>query len=196
MEKKVVRASQQILILLNSRLRKHPLKGLRPNHQQGFSLLEILVVVVILGIAATIVAPNVALLGEDDKVNEELRRLNALIGMASERALIENTDWGLVIEEDSYQFQHFVYSDKAARQRVWQDVEGSLFRQRSLDESLRFELKLVQAKKAQSKLPSVLLYASGESNNFEIFIKDKNDSNNEASLASDGYSALTLNYAP
>ncbi|MGB1221555.1 MAG: type II secretion system major pseudopilin GspG [Alcanivoracaceae bacterium] len=64
-------------------------KGLSVMRQRGFTLLEIMVVVIIIGLLAAIVAPNV--IGQSDKARVEIARTNmAALGSALDLYKLDN----------------------------------------------------------------------------------------------------------
>jgi general secretion pathway protein H len=71
---------------------------------QGFTLIEVMVVVVLIGIMASLVQYNVA--GNDpvDKLKHESARFNAIFEVATDYGMLNNIELGLVVKKDSYQF--------------------------------------------------------------------------------------------
>ncbi|BBM03392.1 type II secretion system minor pseudopilin GspH [Microbulbifer sp. GL-2] len=75
-------------------------------HNRGFTLVEILVVIVII---ATLAGMAVMSLGSSSaRVWEgEVRRLSALLQLVSDRALIDKSHYGVVLEPESYTVVRF-----------------------------------------------------------------------------------------
>jgi general secretion pathway protein H len=71
---------------------------------QGFTLIEVMVVVVLIGIMASLVQYNVA--GNDpvDKLKHESARFNAIFEVVTDYGMLNNIELGLVVKKDSYQF--------------------------------------------------------------------------------------------
>ncbi len=108
--------------------------------QRGFTLFEVLIVMVIVAIIAGLMVPK--LLNSGDKaLYEETRRLSALIGMASEQALMQGRDVGLSIENQQY---HFYIYDLLQRSWVPLASTGSL-RSRELPPSMEMELSIEES---------------------------------------------------
>src|SRR6202166_1719806 len=85
-------------------------RGMR---SKGFTLVEILVVVVIMAIVISLAVLSIGVTGRDAQLDEESRRIEGLLGLLHERALLEGRDFGMRIEPSAYEF--VVY--EAARDR-------------------------------------------------------------------------------
>jgi len=72
------------------------------NH--GFTLIEVMVVVVLIGIMASLVQYNVAGNDPADKLKHESARFNAIFEVATDYGMLNNIELGLVVKKDSYQF--------------------------------------------------------------------------------------------
>jgi len=62
---------------------------------KGFTLVEILVVVVIMAIVISFAVLSIGTTGRDPQLDQESRRIEGLIGLLHERALLEGRDFGL-----------------------------------------------------------------------------------------------------
>ena len=71
---------------------------------KGFTLVEILVVVVIMAVVISLAVLSVSVTGRDSQLDEESRRIEGLVGLLHERALLEGRDFGLRIEPTAYEF--------------------------------------------------------------------------------------------
>ena len=69
---------------------------------QGFTLIEILVVIVLIGIITSMAVINIG--GQDDTEEREARRLAAVLETASREAVIEARELGLILHDDGYRF--------------------------------------------------------------------------------------------
>jgi general secretion pathway protein H len=118
----------------------------------GFTLLEILVVIVIIGIITSMAVISVNVLGGDREMEEEARRLQAVLGQAREDAMLEGRDLGMRLDARGYDFVRY-----DARGERWDAVPADpLLRERLLPEGLEAELwlesRLVQLK-AREEVP-------------------------------------------
>ncbi len=105
---------------------------------KGFTLVEILVVVVIMAIVISFAVLSIGTTGRDPQLDEESRRIEGLIGLLHDRALLEGRDFGLRIEPTAYEF--VVYD--ARRDRWTALAQESEFRRRELPKGVSFQLEL------------------------------------------------------
>jgi len=145
-------------------------------HSKGFTLVEILVVVVIIAIVVSIAVLSVGVTGRDSQLDEESRRIEGLVGLLHERALVEGRDFGLRIEPAAYEF--VVYEPRRDR---WMTLDQEHeFRHRELPKGLSFQLELdsqiVVIKPIDRNLasdeappgPQIAIAASGEGTPFRL----------------------------
>lgn len=159
----------------------------------GFTLLEVLVVVVIIGILTSMAVISVNVLGGDHEMEQEAERLQAILLQTREDAVLQSRDIGLRLDETGYEF--LAYDGRFAR---WNAVEDDpLLRARSMPEGLRLSLRLedrnVQLKPRQPATerdpiqPQVILQASGELVPFDVgFARDGTDQKRRVSGTIEG----------
>lgn len=139
----------------------------------GFTLLEVLVVVMIIGVLAGIAVLAIGLRPQGDRLELEARRLAALLELGAEEAQLRGIELGFARTQDGYQFLATV-PDAG----VWQVYEDSgPFRPRRfqvpLEAVLRVEQRLVPPPDPQAEPePEVLLLSSGEITPFELALRD------------------------
>jgi general secretion pathway protein H len=104
----------------------------------GFTLLELLVVLVIIGIMVAMVTLSTNVLGQDSQVEEETRRFWAVLRQAREEAELQSIDLAVFVGSSEYEFLRF-----DTRHNEWrQVVDDSLYAPRMLPEGLRFRIWL------------------------------------------------------
>jgi general secretion pathway protein H len=105
---------------------------------RGFTLIEILVVVVIMAIVISLAVLSISVTGRDTQIDQESQRIAGLIDMLHERALIEGHDFGLRLEPTAYQFVTY-----DTRRGLWVLLDQEReFRRRNLPPGLIFLLEL------------------------------------------------------
>lgn len=154
---------------------------------RGFTLIEILVVIVIVATMISIAVLSLGIAGEDEEVDTERRRLAALIEVVQDEAMMQGREFGIELMTTGYRFVEF---DPLAR--VWAEIPGDdLFRTRTLPEGVEFELyideKRIELSNDPKKLddpdkpdlsptaelytPHLFVFASGEGTAFELRLR-------------------------
>jgi general secretion pathway protein H len=73
----------------------------------GFTLIEVMVVVALIGIIVTLVQFNFSGKRPDDVLKQESQRFAAIFEVASDYGMLNNIELGVVIKKDNYQFLGF-----------------------------------------------------------------------------------------
>jgi general secretion pathway protein H len=140
--------------------------------QRGFTFVEILVVVVIIGVVAVGALLSLGVLGGDRELDTERDRLQALVALVREEAAQQGREYGLRIFIGGYEFLDF-----DPRSGRWEPVpEDRTLRRRSwpagLEAALRVEGRPVVLPKSDAKdaTPQVMLFSSGEVGAFELTV--------------------------
>lgn len=140
----------------------------------GFTLLEVLVVIVIIGIITSMAVVSVRVLGGDHEMDQEARRIQAVLTQAREDAMLEGRDVGFRLDTTGYDFLRF-----DTRTERWEAVaDDPLLRERTLPDgleaSLYMEARQVQLPNRSEPTertpanPQVVVMASGDLIPFEI----------------------------
>jgi general secretion pathway protein H len=155
----------------------HPRPARAGRRASGFTLLEVLVVVVIIGIISSMAVVSIKVLGGDHEMDQEVARLAAVIGQAREEAMLQGRDLGLRLDARGYDFlRHDARTDR------WIPVsDDPLLRERGLPEGVGLELRLEsrgvtlkprQASTDQQALsPQIVVQASGDFVPFEVMLR-------------------------
>ncbi|MBE1300457.1 MAG: type II secretion system protein GspH [Alteromonadaceae bacterium] len=105
----------------------------------GFSLIEIMVVLVILGVSAMIVVLSFNPPDASDELRKKAQRFQVVFDMASDYAILNQTELGLRVEPEKNSY-HFLYLDE---EQEWQPIATEKFFQETvLEEDFSLELEL------------------------------------------------------
>lgn len=161
----------------------------------GFTLLEVLAVLVIIGIISTFAVVSLQHNTPRERLEEEGRRLQALLTLATEEAVLQGKQFGLRVGEDGYSFLLLVGE-------AWRELtDDPILRPRSLPEGLQLQL-WVEALEVSLATPSdteeeevepqIWFLSSGETIPFELTLSFE-DIDAYFELTGDAYGLFKLN---
>ncbi|WP_245742659.1 type II secretion system minor pseudopilin GspH [Marinobacter segnicrescens] len=141
--------------------------------QAGFTMIEILVVLVLLGLLASLAIVNLGG-GEQRELNSKVRELYVLMQTAAEQAILNNEELGLVVDEQGYRF--LVYDEL---EQTWRSESERLFQGRNFPEWMSVTLfseddipRLARGNDEEdeegSLRPDIVFYSSAETTPFEL----------------------------
>ncbi|WP_144211887.1 type II secretion system minor pseudopilin GspH [Shewanella donghaensis] len=153
--------------------------------QSGFTLLEVLLVALLMGLAAAAVTMTTSTAGPEQALKKTARQFIAMTELVIEEAILSGQFLGIVVEEDEYQFVYYkeskwhpVTQDRhLAPKQMEQGVTMSLLldglplTQEDEDDESWFDEPLIEESKEDKKKnpePQILLFPSGEMSTFEL----------------------------
>lgn len=165
-----------------------PLRTQRSTGQPGFTLLEVMVVIVIIGIIFSMASLNV-FQSTDRQLEEAARRFAALAQLANEEAIINNRNYAVGLSKVGYEFYQLDNLGNVSPV----DAGEAAFRQREIPPFGQFEAmingeditlpaSLKPKKKSQglksdeedkSDIPKIFFLSSGEMTPFEVSIESE-----------------------
>jgi general secretion pathway protein H len=142
--------------------------------EAGFTLIEILVVVLIIGLVSAGVLLSMSLTGRDRELEKESDRLHALFTYAREQAELQTREYGVLFEDDGYEFLAY-----DTRQAAWRSVfEDEALAARRLPDGLDFKLivearpvVLTRPRDTQDKTPQVMIFSNGDLTSFSATLE-------------------------
>ncbi|MDQ7074752.1 MAG: type II secretion system minor pseudopilin GspH [Gammaproteobacteria bacterium] len=144
----------------------------------GFTLLELLVVMTLIGILTTFAVLRIDFGNPAERQQKEAQRLLQLMHLASQQALLQSRQLGLRFEAQQYQFYQLIDGKR------WQTLQEKQLRKRELPENLTFEIQIEglsisldeprDEQQQKSRKPHIFLLSSGEIlPDFAILIQDQ-----------------------
>ena len=139
----------------------------------GFTLLELLVVVTIIGVFVGAAILSTGISGDDRDIEREAFRLTSLLDLVREEALMQNRDYGVLFAESGYGF--YLYD---SLQLAWiEPGADELLSSYGLDAELGLALRIedrvvklapnIDTEGVATPAPQVMILSTGEVTPFE-----------------------------
>lgn len=166
----------------------------KSNRLKGFTLIEILVVLVLLGLISSIAVVSVGMNNQNRELENEIRRIHSLMRFAADESVLQNIELGFYIDSESYEFLEYEEEGNS-----WIAVADPELRPRNLPEWVSVELtrdddikELPVPEDSEEKKPLLVFFSSGESTEFTLsfFVDGAGKSGYE--ISSNGYQAIAL----
>ena len=153
--------------------------------QAGFTLLEVMLVMVLMAVILSSVSLSFDIRSDYDKTKEEARRFQAALQLAADYGLLNNVQLGIIVKKNQYQFLIHNGED-------WQTIsEDKTFAPYELEEGFELELTLGELSwmedydaeeglfsstdeedddddKKKKLIPQIYLFSSGELTPFTV----------------------------
>jgi general secretion pathway protein H len=149
---------------------------------KGFTLIEILVVLLIITILAGVTIARLPAVSKNADFETETRRLELLFSMAHQESILDSTEFGFRLTDDGYKFLKFDDGSQS-----WTDAENP-FQERSLPDDLKLVIKADSDgfSLLGENLPPVLILSSGENTPFRLILQSRLQETSRT-LMSEGY---------
>lgn len=144
----------------------------RTHQEYGFTLLELMLVIFLMGMTVSGVVMTLSSASGDNELKKEAMRFVGLIELVQEEAMLRSLEIGLVIDEQQYQFAFL--NDK----NTWQAFDdGSFFSTVVMPENITLSFELAGLKAENSFLGSKTLFEGDDSlfDNDEGLFGDKEE---------------------
>jgi len=148
---------------------------------QGFTLIEILAVVIIIGLISSIVALALDDRGSEDGPTKEAASLRQALDFVSEMATLNGEIVGMFVEPKAVEgslASQWCYHWQRNRNQQWEDLPKDTLSERCMSETIQMDLvvegKLLAYDPNLEKQPPVLVWSpSGEATGLEITLYEK-----------------------
>lgn len=161
-----------------------------PRSTSGFTLIEILVVLVVVGLLASLAVISLGDGGRQRELENEVRDLFLLMQTASEQAILNNQEIGLLLDDNEYEF--LLYNEENGE---WERKQERLFASRQFPDWMTVTEFIENdqprlASDDEKPRPDVVFFSSGEVTPFELEFTIGSVSDRRHRIWSDGLSPL------
>ena len=152
--------------------------------QSGFTLLEVLLVAMLMGLVATAVTLSMGGARGDRELDKQARRFMATLQQAQEYSVMDGRLLGLRVEENGWQFM-----SRAAKDRKWQALTGDkLLGPVQLPEGMTLAVELEgfnwrtesderqeQGRAEEERAPQIFVFPGGELTPFVLTLSQQDE---------------------
>lgn len=162
--------------------------------KKGFTLVEVMLVMLLIGLLATTVVMNLSSDSREDKLNKEAERFQQLFQFVAETAMLKQQEWGLYITPEQYGFLYYdndeekwLPAEEPASLQAYElpehialqlELEGLPGAETNLLSELNWQLDEDDAMPEDTTtpvLPQVFVLSSGEISPFKLVFTEQSD---------------------
>ncbi|MFM4703065.1 GspH family T2SS minor pseudopilin variant ExeH [Aeromonas bivalvium] len=154
---------------------------MKQRHQAGFTLLEVLLVAMLMGLVATAVTLSMGGARGDRELDKQARRFMAVLQQAQQQAVMDGRLLGLRLDDHGWQFMR-----RQGKDRSWQPLEGDkLLGPVELGDDIRLTLELAgfawqprddeRGEANKTSRPQVLIFPGDELTPFVLTLSQRVD---------------------
>ena len=158
----------------------------------GYTLLEVLAVLVIVSLMVGITVVNMPAILQTDHIDQESDRLRVKFSMIRDRAAMRSDEYGFRVNTASfgeqYEYAFYLYDEQL---QTWEMLE-SPYSTHKLPHGIRLNLSvegdvMQLPYNDEESQPPVLVLSSGEITPFELLMENVDDAKLNRILSTDGY---------
>lgn len=163
------------------------------SRQRGFTLIEILVVIVILGLLATVALFSLGGSTERRELEQKSRELFLIFQVAAERSILDNSEIGVQIADNQVRFLRYLPEDQ-----TWEEFTERPFVAREWVDTLLIELETeddpprMPTNESNTERPDLVFFSSGETTPFRVAMSLTNDPDAPYRIETDGLNPMHL----
>lgn len=174
---------------------------------RGFTLIELMVVMVILGILVSLAVLSMGTASTSRELRDEAQRLAAVIGLLADEAVLDNHEYGLWVDDEGYQVLRYDEADarwiadrsQAHRVPEWArldlELDGTPLElaappaedDAAPDPTAATERETPRHEVRTRLQPQVLILSSGELSPFRLTLSERDERDSAWVIASDGF---------
>jgi len=173
---------------------------------RGFTLIELMVVMVIIGCLISLAVLSTGNASSSRELRDEAQRLATVIGLLADEAVLDNREFGLLIQPDGYRVLGYdeatdrwsaIHGESEHKVPVWVqldlELDGEPLKLVAPVKQDEDEPGLSQAddeeekKKKKEPPPQLLILSSGELSPFRLKVAERRKQGNVYELSSDGF---------